>query len=292
MSKNKILLAICTITLLLSIAAKVFAQQSNHTLIPEKVKPSYGAFITQQSLTLSPTPLEKRLTLNETSTVQQAKKETDWLAIIVSILSLAISSVVGYTSSLRLANIKLCFGRNIILFPIPKTHVTTSSVTMAGVGFNLPITFYNWSPQGGTIQRIRLAIAKENDDDFYDMAWTTFVKIIPAGFEDDSLAQPIAVKGLSSVNKVIRFDWSAELGGRQFEVKPGNYELRIYGWTRNTQKHSLKYTTSFTIKDEDYLNFKHIVAANLTSSIWIPLNENEKPNRFLSRNDIDRFYSE
>lgn len=143
MSKNRILLAICTITLLLTIAAKVLAQQSNHTLIPHNIKPNYGAFITQQSLTLSPTPLEKMLTLNETSTVQQAKKETDWLAIIVSILSLAISSVVGYTSSLRLANIKLCVGRNIILFPVPKTHVTTSSVTMAGVGFNLPITFYN-----------------------------------------------------------------------------------------------------------------------------------------------------
>ena len=291
MSKNKILLAICTITLLLTIAAKVFAPQSNHTLTPENVKPSYGAFITQQSLTLSPTPLEKRLTLNETSTVQQAKKETDWIAIIVSILSLAISSVVGYTSSLRLANIKLCFGRNIILFPVPKTHVTTSSVTMAGVGFNLPITFYNWSPQGGTIQRIRLAVAKENDDDFYDMAWTTFVKIGTDGFEPDNLAQPIAVKGLSSVNKVIRFDWITELGGRQFEVKHGNYELRIYGWTKNTQKHSLKYTTSFTIKDEDCLNFRESVATNLGRSIWIPLNENEKPNRFLSRNDLDRFYT-
>ncbi|WP_377479468.1 MAG: hypothetical protein P2A85_10440 [Microcoleus anatoxicus] len=290
MKKNKILLAICTTTLLLTTSVKLLAQQSNHTLIPENVRP-YGAFITQQSLTLSPTPLEKMLTLNETSTVQQAKKETDWIAIIVSILSLAISSVVGYTSSLRLANIKLCVGRNIILFPVPKTHVTTSSVTMAGVGFNLPITFYNWSPQGGTIQRIRLAIAKENDDDFYDMTWTTFVKIETGGFEDDNLAQPIAIKGLSSVNKVIRFDWITELGGRQFEVKPGNYELRIYGWTKNTQKHSLKFTTSFTIKDEDCQNFRDSVAANLSRSIWIPLNENEKPNRFLSRNDIDRFYT-
>lgn len=123
------------------------------------------------------------------------------------------------------------------------------------------------------------------------MTWTTFVKIETGGFEDDNLAQPIAIKGLSSVNKVIRFDWITELGGRQFEVKPGNYELKIYGRTKNTQKHSLKFTTSFTIKDENCQNFRDSVAANLSRSIWIPLNENEKPNRFLSRNDIDRFYT-
>lgn len=290
MRANKMLLAICTISLLATSILSV-AQTPRNTADPGSIKQGSGSGAsTKQEPISSPTPSQNFLTLNDASAVQQAKKETDWVTIIVSILSLAVSSVVAYISILRQADIKLCFGRNIIIFPT-LINVPTGG-TIPGIGFNLPLTLYNWSPQGGTIQRIRLVVAKENHDDFYDMTWATFVKIIPAGFEDDSLAQPIAVKGLSSVNKVIRFDWSAELGGRQFEVKPGNYELRIYGWTKNAQKHSLKYTTSFTIKDKDDLNFKHIVAANLTSSIWIPLNENEKPNRFLSRNDIERLYSE
>ena len=293
MRRNQILLAICTISLLIT-SLQSLAQPSNRTSVPENIKLSSGTYMTQQAHIISLSPSQNVLTLNDSSAVQPNKKENDWsviIATVVSTLSLVISFAVAYTSNLRPANIQLCFGRNIILFPI-LIDIPTSSGTMAGTGFNLPITFNNWSPQGGTIQRMRLVVRKHDRDDCYDMTWTTFVKIGSGGnFEDESLAQPISIKGVSSVSKIIRFDWTTAQGGTKFDVEAGNYDLSIYGWTKNTQKPSLAYTQSFKIQDNDYEIFKDSVAANLVRSIWVSLNENEKPNQCLSKNNIDRLYS-
>lgn len=213
------------------------------------------------------------------------------ISISIAVLSLIVSIVVAYLSNFKRADIKLSFGRNIILFPT-YIAVKTGSANLVGVGFNLPITFHNWSPQGGTIQRIRLVLGRQNQDDFYDMTWTTFVRIGSAGnFEDENLAQPIPVGGRSSVNKVVRFDWSPEVGGNQLDLQVSNYELRIYGWTKDSEKPDLEYNTSFAFRDEHHHKFKDNVAAHLTGSIWIPLDENEKPNQLVSRNTISRLYS-
>ncbi|MEG4805753.1 hypothetical protein QUB63_34820 [Microcoleus sp. ARI1-B5] len=298
MNKNKILLAICTATLLLTICVQVFAQQFNKTFVPENIKPSYGGSLTQQSLTLSPTVSQKMLALNDPSVIQQTKKESDWsatLATVVSILSLGVSSVVAYTSNFRQADIKLCFSRDLIFSPIFINDVPTGSRTFKGVGFNLPLTFYNWSPQGGTIQRIRLVISRHNhDDNLYDMAWTTFVKITDVGdFVNDNLAQPIPVKGSSSINKVIRFDWIAEQGTpNSFEVQSGKYQLMIFGWTKNTEKPSLRYETFFNLEKEHSQKFEDSVKAKLSPAIWVSLEENEKTNQLMPRNSIKRLYLE
>lgn len=293
MRKNQILLATCTILLLLITSIQSFAQTSHQISIPEEIKPSSGTYMTQQAPILSLTPSQNVLTLNDSSAVQQTKKETDWsatIATVVSMLGLVISLVVAYTSNLRPANIQLCFGRHLIFFPI-FIDIPTNTQTIRGVGFNLPLTFYNWSPKGGTIQRIRLVIGRQNHTEkFYDMTWTTFVKITEVGnFVNDNLAQPIAVKGISSINKVIRFDWISE-GNNSFEVQTGNYELRIYGWTKNTKKPSLQYKASLRIEDEHCQTFNNYVAANISRPIWLSLDENEQPNQLLLRSGIERFY--
>jgi len=124
------------------------------------------------------------------------------------------------------------------------------------------------------------------------MAWTTFVRIGSGGiFEDEDLAQPIPVEGRSSLNKIIRFDWNPEEGGRQFDVQASNYELRIYGWTGDTEKPNLEYKTSFTLKKEpQYKRYEESIIKSTSLPIWIPLNENERPNQVLSANNIDRLY--
>ncbi|NEO40141.1 MAG: hypothetical protein F6J90_28890 [Moorea sp. SIOASIH] len=214
----------------------------------------------------------------------------DPITILIALFSLLVSIAVAYTSNFRKANLKLSLGRNIIFFP---TYlVTPANKKIVGLGFNLPITFYNWSPQGGTIQRIRLVVGRKDNDNFYDMAWTTFVKIDSGGnFQDENLAQPIPVHARSSVNKIVRFDWSPELGGKEFDLQVGNYELRIYGWTQNTQKPDLKYMASFNLKDQHYQQYQDNIAANLNESIWVSLDENEKPNQFVSKHTIGVLYS-
>jgi hypothetical protein len=250
----------------------------------------HDRYVNTELLTQQPSSSSVPQVVNNTN-VQSTTQSADPISISIAVLSLIVSIAVAYVSNFRRANIKLSFGRNIIFFPtyIP---VPTGGADIVVVGFNLPITFYNWSPQGATIKRISLVVGRQNQDDFYDMTWTTFVKIGSAGnFEDENLAQPIPVEGRSSVNKVIRFDWSPELGGSQFDVKVGNYELRIYGWTNDTEKPDLDYSTSFTLKDEHQHKFKDSVAAKLTTSIWMSLDENEKPNQLVSRNTIGRLYS-
>ncbi|MCC3405868.1 MAG: hypothetical protein JGK17_09800 [Microcoleus sp. PH2017_10_PVI_O_A] len=280
------LLAICTISLLAT-SIKSLAQPYTNTPASGSIKQGSNASNKQTPTSLS-TPSQNILTLNDTSAV---KKETDWFATLVSLFSLGVSGVVAYKSLLKKQNIKLCFGKDIILFPIFKIDAITSCTTLTGVQFNLPITFYNWSPQGGTIERIRLVVVKDGHDNFYDMIWTAFVKIgISGNFENDSLAQPIPVKGLSSVSKVIQFDWMIELGGRQFEVKSGKYKLRIYEWTNDSKCYSTEYESFFTIEDEDFVKFNDHVTRNSTESIWIPLNENHKPNRWLSEAEINDIY--
>ena len=106
------LLAICTISLLAT-SLKSVAQQPTNTPHPRSIKEGSAA-LAKQSPTSLPTPSQNILTLNDTSAVPQTKKETDWLTIVISLLSLAVSCVVAYTSSFKQANIKLCFGRNII----------------------------------------------------------------------------------------------------------------------------------------------------------------------------------
>lgn len=295
MNKKKILLAMCISILLLTMAAKVLAQQSNEILILEKIKQSDSDFIEKQSFPLSPTISQQLLAQNDNTTVQKVKKETDWNLIVtalVSISSLVVSSAVAYTSNLRQADIQLCFSRDLIFSPIFIKDVSGNDI-FKGVGFNLPLTFYNWSPQGGTIQRIRLVINKySHDDKLYDMAWTTFVKITEAGdFVNDNLAQPISVKGHSSINKVIKFDWISEQDdNNSFDVQSGKYELMIFGWTKSTEKPDLKYETFFNLKEEHYKIFNHSMLDKKNRAIWVLLEENEQQNQLLPRNSIKRLY--
>jgi len=252
------------------------------------VMPSSSTALAQQT----PSPSSPSNATVSNTTFVQNTNQASIISTAISLLSLIIALAVAYVSNFRKANIKFSLRRNIIIFSTPVNVSTGNSVAMSGVGFNLPVTFYNWSPQGGTIKRIRMVIGRHNSDDFHDMAWTTFVKIGSAGnFEDENLAQPISVEGQASVNKIIRFDWVPELSGKAFDVRVDNYEMRIYGWTRDTEKPDLDYKTSFTLKDEHYQQFKDSLAASLSLSIWIPLDENEKPNQLVSKNTVDRLYS-
>jgi hypothetical protein len=216
-----------------------------------------------------------------------------FVTIAVSILSLSISAAVAYSSNFRRADIKLSVGRNIIFFSVPSSMRPGASNSLSGVGFYIPITFYNWSPRGGAIYRLRLIISREGTADYYDMAWTTFVRIASGGsFEDENLAQPIPVEGRSSVNKIIRFDWNPEEGGQAFDTQSSVYKLRIYGWLGDTEKPSLEYKKSFTLKKEPhYKIYEESINKNASLPIIIPIDENEKSNQVLLENSIDKLYS-
>lgn len=209
--------------------------------------------------------------------------------IIISVASLLLSLAVAYFAYFRVAEIKLLVGRNIILFP---SKVKTASGDIIGATFNIPITFYNWSPQGGTVYKIRLLIGRLQQNEYYDMTWTTLVKIGSSGnFEDEELAQPIPMGGRSSVNKIVRFDWNPEFTGEKLDVRVGKYELMIFGWTKNVEKPDLKYVTSFFIKDEQYGKYESSISSgNFGLPIWLSLEDDERPNTVVTKARVDNFY--
>ncbi|MFB2939157.1 hypothetical protein ACE1B6_28230 [Aerosakkonemataceae cyanobacterium BLCC-F154] len=193
-----------------------------------------------------------------------------------------------YFAYFRLAEIKLLLGRNIVLFP---SKVKTPSGDILGVTFNVPITFYNWSPQGGTVYRMRLIIGRQQQNEYYDMTWTTFVKIGSGGnFEDEELAQPIPMGGRSSVNKIIRFDWNPEFTGEKLDIRVEKYELMIFAWTKNTEKPDLKYVTSFLLRDEQYAKYQNNISSGNFGPIWLSLDDAERPNTVITKNRVDSFY--
>jgi hypothetical protein len=207
--------------------------------------------------------------------------------LLISFASLLLSLVIAYFSYFRFAEIRLLAGRNITFFP---SKVKTATGDIVGITFNIPITFYNWSPQGGTVYKIRLAIGRQQQGEYYDMTWTTFVKIGSGGsFEDESLAQPIPLAGKSSINKIIRFDWNPEFTGEKFDVQVGKYDLMIFGWTKNTEKPDLKYVTSFLFKDDHYKKYENSLS-NSSLPIWLSVEDNERANTIITKARIDSFY--
>lgn len=132
----------------------------------------------------------------------------NWLYISISTLSLLISLSVAYLAYFQSAKPKVLVGSNLIIF---NSFVNTiSGMIWGGITFVLPVTFYNWSPKGGSIYQVRLVIGQENNpQEYFDLAWTSFTKFIDGlTWEDEDIAQPIAIAGRDSVSKFIRFDWS------------------------------------------------------------------------------------
>lgn len=213
----------------------------------------------------------------------------DFIPIFVSVVSLILSGTVAYFSHFRAPRIKMLVGKNIMLFP---SKVKSVGDDILGVTFNIPLTFYNWSPQGGTIYRIRLLVGRVNQGEYYDMTWTTFVKISRSGnFEDEDLARPIPIEARSSLNKTVRFDWNPEFTGEALEIQKNiKYELRIFAWAEDKRKPNLGYSTSFILKEREYEQYQSSISSERFNSVFVALEDDERPNTVITRARLTNFY--
>lgn len=210
--------------------------------------------------------------------------------LIISSLSLLVSLSVGYLAYFQAAKPKILIGSNLILFN--SATVTPTEEVWGGVTFVLPLTFYNWSPRGGSIQQVRLIIGqKENPKEYFDMAWSNFVKFIDGiTWEDEDVAQPIAISGRSSVTKFVRFDWSP-LAGETLQIKSGQYEMVILVWTNgNIEKPNLVQEQSFYITEAVNAEYQTTVSNQMSFGFWIPINDNRRMNSTINRADINKIY--
>jgi hypothetical protein len=210
--------------------------------------------------------------------------------LIISSLSLLVSLTVGYFAYFQAAKPKILIGSNLILFN--SATLTPTEEVWGGVTFVLPLTFYNWSPKGGSIQQVRLIIGqKDNPKEYFDMAWSNFVKFVDGvTWEDEDVAQPIAISGRSSVTKFVRFDWSP-LAGEKLHLKPSQYEMTILVWTNsNVEKPNLVEERSFYITEVVYTEYQATVSNQMSFGFWIPIDDNRRINSTINRADINKIY--
>lgn len=84
---------------------------------------------------------------------------TDGLTLVISFFSLLVSGTVAYFAWLRNAKLQVLLGSNLNFFN--SAAIIPTGDQWGGVSFVLPITFYNWSPQGGTVQQVRSGISSQ-----------------------------------------------------------------------------------------------------------------------------------
>lgn len=213
----------------------------------------------------------------------------NWLYVSISTFSLIVSLSVAYLAYFQSAKPKLLVGSNLIVF---NSFVNTiSGMVWGGITFVLPVTFYNWSPRGGSIYQVRLVIGQENNpQEYFDLAWTSFTKFIDGlTWEDEDVAQPIAVPGKDSVSKFIRFDWSP-LTKEKLHLKQGQYELILFVWLSNSDKPEICEKFSFSLTEEIYQEFQKTVANDESLGIWISIDNSRRINNVMTKAGIEREY--
>ncbi|MGK7945996.1 MAG: hypothetical protein AB4058_16150 [Microcystaceae cyanobacterium] len=183
-------------------------------------------------------------------------------------------------------------GRTLIIANSFILDPQTQQPQWGGLSLILPLTFYNWSPAGSSIYRVRLIIGRnDNQARNFDMIWTKFIEFSDGGtnLEIESIVHPIPIAGKSSIVKFIQFDWNP-FRQEKIDIREGQYQLKLYAWTGNNQKPDLKETMNFIVTNEQAVRYQQSVQNNETTPIDITLGETRQPNNVITRQDIENDY--
>jgi len=211
-------------------------------------------------------------------------------AIIISVISLLVSGYVAYEAYLKGPKPEMIVGTNFYFYPAPL--IRQDGLIWGGIGFYIPITFYNWSPKGGSIIEVRIALRrKDNPSEVYNMTWSEFSKMLEdeRRWGQEGTAQPIALQGRSSESKVIQFAWlpSAE---KKINLKSGRYKMTIYAWTKRQEKPNLKESFEFKIKEDHVERFEKGEENQFPLTIELSLRENSRANSLLTESELKQLY--
>jgi hypothetical protein len=226
----------------------------------------------------------QRMTLlNETPEI------SPWISLIISIIGLLSSLLVIYISNLKKSKPKVLIGSDISFFPAP--YVTAKDLEWGATSFYIPMTFFNWSPNGGSIIDCRITLArKDTPNKVYDMAWSEFTEMLQeerrmgyAGF-----AQPLPLPPNSSITKTVVFTWAPH-SSHPFTVASGAYTLRVMLWTKVTSKPQLRETFEFNISEQDANDYQTNLQNKIPLTIRVSIRETNKPNNILTSSEASKY---
>ncbi len=213
---------------------------------------------------------------------------SEYIALIISSISLFISFLVTYFSYFKAANIKIYTGGRLLFYPAPYT--TVNGLVWGGFGFYLPITFHNSSTRGGTVFEVRLLIQPVFNSLTYDMSWTDFASMHPTErrFVTKSIAQPLVVGGQESASEIIQFTWTPF--ARPFSVEEGDYDVKILIWTKQTKHPQITFSTRTKITKEHVDDYQKCQEQKLPLTMELLLGEVYPSNDLTNQVETNKRY--
>jgi hypothetical protein len=220
------------------------------------------------------------------------KVSIEFVALIISISSLVLSSFVAYSTHFRSAKLKMLVGKEISFFAAPE--YVDQTINWGSTGFYIPVTFHNSGPNGGAIEEVRIVLEhKGTPSNNYDMTWNSFVQLHPEKdlqWKQKSVAHPFVVSAKSAVSEVVLFVWEKHTNNA-LEILAGEYELKVFAWVaRKSTKPKLTFTSNFRVSSEIAERYQHYMNKQSAQLISLPLGDSSRSNTIISRAQVKDLY--
>ncbi len=213
-----------------------------------------------------------------------------WVSLVISVLGLSASLLVAYVNNFKKSRPGVLTGSRITIYPVP--YQTPTEVLWGGTAFVIPMTFFNWSPNGGSVIECRLNIsALDKPGEVFDIAWTEFVELshTERRLTTTGFAQPLPLPPKSSLTKTILFVWTP-FNGTPFTVAANRYKLDLLVWTTEGTKASVKQSFGFTIDANAAMHYQASLENKTPFTIDAALRETNRNNATLSQIQATEMY--
>lgn len=215
---------------------------------------------------------------------------SSWIPILISVISLCATLVVAYFSNFKKSKPGVLIGSQMSMYPVPFNG--PEGIIWGGTGILMPMTFFNWSPNGGSIMECRIAIARvDNPNEIFDISWTEFSEMLQnerrMGY--GGFAQPIPLPPKSSLTKTILFLWPPS-DNNKLPVNPGRYVLNVLVWTKSSPKPSIIESFEFSISDQISNAYNFYLNNKNPSTVDISIREIHRSNDVLTKSQAKEIY--
>lgn len=211
------------------------------------------------------------------------------LPLLISIISLLVSLLSTYFSTFKKSRPGVLISSQLEIYNAPM--MTAEGTLWGGVGVYIPMTFFNWSPNGGSIVECRISIARlDNPNEIFDFSWTEFQAMLQTerrmGYE--GFAQPIPLSPNSSLSKTVLFVWYP--GEKNLAILNGRYKLDVLFWTGQSAPPNIKQSFEFSITEKQAQDFNFYLKNKNSSTVSITIREISRTNSVLTKEQASKIY--
>ena len=199
----------------------------------------------------------------------------NWLFLLISVMSLALSAWVLMRQEFGRADISGTLGPKIYIY-----HESPSPLGERYARLILPVTLTNESPRGGCILKMELCISQAGSDIKHILGWLYEVEIAATDLENPAAqfrkkqsGNPFYLGNKSSITKYLYFDANTDshknnadttISGLQ--ITQGTWDFSLLVWTRETELYNFSISESLRLSQYDSGVLTYQVVEGGTSS--------------------------